>query len=349
MRIDRDISVAEIEDWLRDDDAAHLETLWHAADETRHKIVGDAVHFRGLIEISNYCVRSCAYCGLRRENAKIDRYRMNAEEIMRCAYRAVAMRYGTVVIQSGEDYGVDCEWLASVIERIKAETPLAVTLGMGERSFEELRMWREAGADRYLLRFETSDVRLYEKIHPDMAGTKSDRIALLRVLRSLGYETGGGVMIGMPGQNYTSLARDIAVFRREDFDMIGVGPFIANPDTPLGLQGETDGVDQIRATDVMAYKVIALTRLVCPRANIPATTALSVVNTTEGRVNALACGANVIMPNITPVEYRKKYAIYPNKACAEETAEVCAEKSHLQIATLGCSVGTGRGDAIRLA
>ena len=346
MRTDRDMPLADIEGWLREEDEGCLAELWRAADETRRRCVGDEVHLRGLLEISNHCVRSCAYCGLRRENSALTRYRMTADEVLQSARRAEALGYGTVVMQAGEDYGISREFLAEVISSIKSSTPMAVTLGMGERPQADLRAWREAGADRYLLRFETSDEKLYARIHPDLNGKKSDRLAILRFMRLLGYEIGGGVMIGVPGQSYASLALDIDTFRREDFDMIGVGPFIPNPDTPLGSV-ERDG--EVRAVDTMAYKVLALTRLVCPRANIPATTALSVINESEGRARALSRGANVVMPNVTPVEYRRLYEIYPCKDCAEETAEVCADNLRGQIESLGRRIGTGRGDSPRMS
>ena len=163
--------------WLREDDPHGLEELWAAADAARRRHVGDAVHLRGLIEISNHCVRACGYCGLRAGNREIERYRMSAEEILACAHDAAAWGWGTVVLQSGEDYGLKTDWIAEVVRRIKAETGLAVTLSLGERPDADLAAWREAGADRYLLRFETSDEELYRLIHPDLPGARSDRMA----------------------------------------------------------------------------------------------------------------------------------------------------------------------------
>ena len=186
--------------WLRERDEQRLAQLWQRADETRRRVVGDEVHLRGLLEISNYCCRLCAYCGLRAENKGVTRYRMSSEEIVGSAKYAAELGYGTVVMQSGEDYGMTGPWLADVIHTIKQTTPLAVTLSMGERPVEDLRLWREAGADRYLLRFESSDERLYRLIHPTPADRPfRDRLAILHVLRDLGYEIGGGVMVGIPG------------------------------------------------------------------------------------------------------------------------------------------------------
>ncbi|HJW75172.1 MAG TPA: radical SAM protein, partial [Thermoleophilia bacterium] len=164
------LSRNEILTWLAVTDAARLERLWRAADETRRIVVGDQVALRGLIEVSNHCVRQCGYCGLRAGNRQLERYRMTSHEILICAQKALAYGYGTTVLQAGEDYGVTTEWLAAVVERIKAETGLAVTLSMGERPDRDLHRWREAGADRYLLRFETSDEELYELIHPSLPG-----------------------------------------------------------------------------------------------------------------------------------------------------------------------------------
>ncbi len=202
----RDITREWLERWLREDDPARLEQLYSAADAVRQLRVGDSVHLRGLCEISNYCVRQCGYCGLRFENREVQRYRMTADEILACAHEAVRYGYGTLVLQSGEDYGITREWMADVVRQIKAQTPLAVTLSLGERPYDDLAAWREAGADRYLLRFETSDDQLYEMIHPSLPNRPSDRFAILGQLRYLGYEVGSGVMIGIPGQSYTSLA-----------------------------------------------------------------------------------------------------------------------------------------------
>jgi biotin synthase len=272
--------------WLREENPTRLEILWRQADSARRERVGDAVHLRGLIEISNYCGRRCCYCGLRADNRDVERYRMTADEILACAREAKRLGYGTVVMQSGEDFGLEKEWLAEVIRNIKRETRLAVTLSLGERDEDELRAWREAGADRYLLRFETSDPDLFSRIHPPPKGRPArSRIDILRELRRMGYEIGSGVMVGIPGQTYDTLADDLELFQELDLDMIGVGPYIPHPETPLG-RGE--GVrpvapeDQAPNTELMAYKMVALTRLVCPEANIPSTTALATLNVERG-------------------------------------------------------------------
>ena len=284
--LNKNITIQEIEVWLRETDKQKLQQLWDTADAVRKETVGDAVHLRGLIEISNYCVRRCAYCGLAAGNKDMTRYRMNANEIFACAEEAAGYGYGTVVMQAGEDYGIESQWLADIIKRIKTELPLAVTLSMGERPFEDLRLWRESGADRYLLRFETSDTELYKQIHPPLPKQTTNRFEILSQLKQLGYETGSGVMIGIPGQTYRTLANDIDTFRRYDMDMVGVGPYIVNPKTPLGYGKIVTNIspeDQVNNTELMTYKVIALTRLVCPEANIPSTTALATINKTSGR------------------------------------------------------------------
>ncbi len=345
-----EMSVCEIERWLREDDPQALATLWEVADELRRRYVGDEVHIRGLLEISNNCARSCAYCGLRAENVNLPRYRLTWKEILEGAATTAALGWGTIVMQAGEDYGITREWLAEVIAEIKRRTDLAVTLSMGERPLEDLRAWREAGADRYLLRFETSDPGLYARIHPPLREGEPNRLEQLEVLRELGYEAGGGVMIGIPGQSYASLARDIAIFRAMDMDMIGVGPFIPNPDTPAGC-GELPPLpegEQVPATDRMGYKVVALTRIVRPDANIPATTALATVNRREGRWLGLQRGANVIMPNVTPRRYREMYRLYPGKAIPEETADATADRLAKQLGEIGRTVAAGRGDRRRM-
>lgn len=340
------LTIEEIESSLRQNDPQKLEPLWDQADRLRRQTVGNDVHLRGLLEISNFCVRTCAYCGLSRENIHLQRYRMTADEILDCVRQIVRFGYGTVVMQAGEDTGIEADWLAEIIQTIKRQTPLAVTLSMGERPLEDLRLWKQAGADRYLLRFETSDPSLYRLIHPARPGQTADRIEILRQLRELGYEVGSGVMIGIPGQSYRTLAGDIALFARMNLDMVGVGPYIAHPDTPLGsgrIVPKIDPADQVPNTEEMTYKVIALTRLVCPQANIPSTTALATINRDSGRELGLSRGANVVMPNCTPVQYRQLYQIYPGKACLNETAPVCQECLAARIVSLGRTIGTGPG------
>lgn len=346
------LSRGEIVAWLREADASRLAQLHAWADALRRYFVGDEVHLRGLVEISNHCARQCGYCGLRAGNAAIARYRMTADEIAACARQARALGYGTVVLQAGEDPGLGASFVAGVVRQVKRETGLAVTLSLGERCEDELELWREAGADRYLLRFETSDAALYRRIHPPAPGeaAPSDRVALLRELRRLGYQIGGGVMVGIPGQSHESLADDVLLFAALDLDMIGVGPYLAHPATPLG-RGEWSTslgpTDQVRATVESACTVVALARIACPEANIPATTALQALDPAGGRERALACGANVVMPNLTPLAHRVHYQIYPGKPCLDEAPEVCHGCLAARIARLGRVPGRGAGDRVR--
>lgn len=336
----------QIYKWLREDDADRLAQLWSAADLVRSRTVGPQVHLRGLVELSNYCTRGCTYCGLRAANRDLPRYRMTDDEVLACARQIADRGYGTLVLQAGEDDELTANRIAGLVRYVKANTSLAVTLSLGERTDEELAAWHDAGADRYLLRFETSDRALFDRIHPPRGGRTSDRLAQLNRLRNIGYEIGGGVMIGIPGQTYESLANDIATFAEWDLDMIGVGPFIPHPQTPLGqgrLPREIDADKQAPSNELMVYKVVALARLVRPDANIPATTALASINPKNGRELALMRGANVVMPNFTPLEYRQLYEIYPGKTCVTETGQKCDQCLRGRIAHIGREVGVGPG------
>ena len=338
----------DILSWLREADPRRLDALWRLADETRRRHVGDAVHLRGLVEVSTPCVRQCAYCGLRAANRKLTRYRLSDDEVLAATRRAVELGYGTVVLQAGEDAALDRDRVASLVRRIKDAADLAVTLSLGERPRDELRAWRDAGADRYLLRFETSNRPLYEQVHPPRAGhARYDRIEALRVLRELGYEVGSGTLVGLPGQTYDDVAADIEWFARLELDMIGVGPFLPHPATPLG-HGEPARLGpgrQVPNDETTACKVVALTRLACPDANIPATTALATLDPEGGRESGLRRGANVVMPNLTPPKYRAYYEIYPAKACLGEDVESFHEELRRRIESVGRTVGTGRGDS----
>ncbi|MBT9171997.1 MAG: (FeFe) hydrogenase maturase subunit HydE [Syntrophomonadaceae bacterium] len=306
--------------------------LLAAADRVRKQSMGERVHLRGLIEFSNYCERNCLYCGLRRANGSLVRYRMEGEEILAVARAGAALGYRTVVLQSGEDSCYTAKMLAEVVCRLKSELDLAVTLSVGERSREEYKLWREAGADRYLLKHETADRELYQALHPDM--TFDNRRRCLYWLRELGYQVGSGCMVGLPGQTLESLADDLLFMQELDVEMAGIGPFIPNPSTPLGhCQGGTAG---------LTLKMIAAARLLLPQAHLPATTALGTVDS-QGRQKALQAGANVVMPNITPNRYRRMYEIYPNKICLDDNPAHCRNCIGGIIAGLGRTVATDCG------
>jgi biotin synthase len=336
---------------LKTTDTLLLNQLFNNADNVRKKYVGDAVHLRGLLEISNHCSRSCHYCGLRKQNTKLNRYRMLNAEILECAKLALKLGYGTVVLQAGEDLDLSPQEITTTIETLKQTTNLAITLSLGERNVDELYDWKRAGADRYLLRFETSDSDLYQKIHPAKNSNKisspNDRIDLLKAMQQMGYEIGSGIMIGIPGQTYQSLAQDLLLCQKLDLDMVGVGPYITNPDTPLGQTNITETLDQVPNTELMTYKVMALTRLLCNDANIPSATALASLNKTSGRELGLQRGANVVMPNVTPPQYRVHYLIYPGKACINETAKQCQHCMQKRIASIGRFIGQGQGNRVK--
>ena len=281
---------------------SNSDELFLTADTARHENVGDEVHLRGLIEFSNICKRNCFYCGLRRDNKKIERYRLDEDEIIKTAKYGAGLGYKTVVLQSGEDDFFNVKKLSKIIEEIK-KFDVAVTLSIGEKTKEEYKELKKAGADRFLLRIETTDEALYKKFHPDM--DFKNRVKCLYNLKELGYETGTGSLAGLPYQTIESLADDILFYKKLNADMVGIGPFIPHPDTPLWGELNENNFN-------LALKMMAITRIIMPKINIPATTAMEVVNK-EGRIIALKSGANVIMPNITNSSCKKKYEIYPGK------------------------------------
>jgi biotin synthase len=337
--------------WLLSDNPQEISELWSLADSIRQRFVGEQVHLRGLVEVSNRCERNCLYCGIRADNRQLQRYLMLSDEILACAHKAVQVGFGTLVLQAGEDSAIEGQWLADIIRQVKDETDLAITLSLGERPEEDYQLWHAAGADRYLLRFETGNRELFDRIHPPLPGQSSDRLAILARLREIGYEVGSGVMIGIPGQSYESLAEDIVRFRTLDLDMIGVGPYIPHPDTPLasiGKRWDLPPREQVVNSVEMGYRAIALARLVCPQANIPSTTALATLDGPVGREHGLNRGANIVMPNLTPQKYRRMYEIYPAKAASSEDADQSCAAALRQIRALGRTVGTGRGDSPNL-
>jgi len=310
--------------------------LFALADKVRRENVGDGVHLRGLIEFSNHCRRRCYYCGIRAGNPRVHRYRLTADQILDCARTAVRLNYKTVVMQSGEDPYWSPKLLAPVVEKIKEQTGLAITLSVGEHSKEEYKTLRAAGADRFLLRFETSDRRLFSMLKPD--SDYDNRFRCLAWLKETGFQVGSGVMAGLPGQTLESMADDILLFKELDLDMVGIGPFIANPDTPLGRAGcgslET------------ALRMVALTRIVTRNTHIPATTAMGSIDP-QGREKALRCGANVLMPNISPTEHRVDYSLYPGKICTSEQPEQCAGCVDGMLKALGRERADGYGHSLK--
>lgn len=306
--------------------------LFGRADQVRREVFGDEVHFRGIIEFSNYCYRNCYYCGLRYNNRQLSRYRLDPEEILEVAQRGAALGFKTIVLQSGEDFWYRREIIGEVVRCIKHDLGLAVTLSLGNRSYEDYAHWRAAGADRYLLKHETADAELFRQLRPNTS--LADRLQHLHWLRELGYQVGAGNIVGLPGQTLDTLAQDLLLMWQLDAEMAGIGPFIPHPDTPLG-ESPAGSVE-------MTLKVLAVARLLLPLTHLPATTALATLHP-EGRVRALACGANVIMPNIMPRKYRPDYAIYPGKAgIAQEPEESWQELLQL-LARCGRKLAWGYG------
>ena len=305
--------------------------LFKKADNIRKLNVGDEVHLRGLIEFTNICKRQCKYCGLRSENKNPERYRILKDEIILLAKNAVNLGFRTIVLQGGEDDFYDTDKMVEIIKEIK-KLDVALTLSIGEKTYEELKVFKKAGADRYLLRIETTDKNLYKEMHP--MASFDNRLNCLYDIKKLGYEVGTGVLVGLPSQTIESLADDIMFFKELNADMIGVGPFISHGDTPLKNEPNGDFW--------LALKVMALTRIILPDINIPATTAMETLHP-NGRVIALNSGANVVMPNVTSVNYRAKYEIYPNKICINENADKCYNCITAKIKSIGRTVSNDYG------
>ena len=272
--------------------------IYALADQVRRENVGDTVHIRALLEISNHCRRMCTYCGLRAPRLDLPRYRMDPEEVVAAACEAAKVGYRTIVLQSGEDPWFHVRTLGRIVSAIKAKTGMAVTLGCGEMPPEDYAFLKLAGADRYLIKHETADPQLYRRLHPD--STLDKRVGCLRTLKKLGFETGSGFMVGLPGQTLETLADDLLLLASVPCDMAGIGPFLPHPDTPLrdGTAGDAE----------LTRRCVALARLLLPTANLPATTALT-VRGDNGQV--FSGGANVVMRKITPNCYKRLYEIYP--------------------------------------
>ena len=305
--------------------------LFKEADKVRRENVGDEVHLRGLIEFSNICKRQCKYCGLQSGNKQIERYRILKDEILVYVQNAVNMGYKTIVLQSGEDEFYDTDKMVEIIREIK-KYDVALTLSIGEKSYDEYKAFKDAGADRYLLRIETTDQNLYKEMHPN--ASYENRVRCLQDLKSLGFETGTGCLVGLPNQTIESLANDILFFKELDADMVGIGPFIPHEQTPLA--------DAKTGDFWLALKVMALTRINLPNINIPATTAMETLNP-NGRIIALNSGANVVMPNVTSKEYRAKYEIYPGKICINENPEQCRGCIEGKIKAIGRTISLTKG------
>ena len=318
-----------------DEAKAAAALLAEKADRLRRQIYGNQVYVRGLIEMTNYCKNDCYYCGIRRSNRGCDRYRLTEEQVLACCREGYELGFRTFVLQGGEDAWFTDERLEALIGEIKKGFPdCAVTLSLGERSPESYERLRQAGADRYLLRHETATKSHYETLHPETMSFEN-RMASLRILRSLGYQVGCGFMVGSPGQTAEHLAADLAFIRDFQPDMCGIGPFIPHAATPFAKW-------PAGSAELTCY-LLSILRLMHPAVLLPATTALGTIDP-AGREKGILAGANVVMPNLSPAAVRKKYALYDNKLSdGDESAQGVA---HLRqrMAAIGYEIVTARGD-----
>ena len=329
---------ADVEEVLGLDDDRELAQVFEFADGVRREFVGDGVLLRGIIEFSNVCRNTCLYCGLNRYNDRLQRYRLTADQILEAVENIHAAGVKTVVLQSGEEDNLDAAWLGRIVAEIKAGWDMAVTLSVGERPRGEYQLWKDAGADRYLLKMETTDPGLYEMLHPGMSF--DNRLRCLRDLAELGYQTGSGNLVGLQGQTVEMLADDVLFFKRGDFDMISVGPLIPHPQTALA--------DLPVGDLTMTLKVMALTRIVSRNAHIPANTAIGSLHGRDERPKALAAGANVIMPNFTPEPVRSLYEIYPGKIGRDLSARRSLASVERMVAAAGRWIDYARGDSLKV-
>ncbi len=322
--------------------------LFGKAKEIKAAFVGKKVYFRGLIEYSNYCKKNCYYCGIRAGNSRYARYRMTDTEVMEAVKYAYENDYASIVIQSGEQTNQQfVSKIESLLKRISQQTEgkMHVTLSLGEQSETTYRRWFAAGAHRYLLRIEVSNPALYSKLHPNnITHEYNRRLEALKTLRKEGYQVGTGVMIGLPFQTLSDLADDLLFFREFDIDMAGMGPYIEHVDTPL-YQYRNDLLPLKERFD-LSLKMVAILRIMMKNINIAATTAMQTIDP-QGREKALMVGANVIMPNLTPVKYRQDYLLYENKPCLDEEAEECKSCLEARIHMAGDTIGYGEwGDSL---
>ena len=322
------------------------EELFAAAYELKCRYVGKVVALRGIVEMGNVCAKNCYYCGIRRGNAKVSRYQLIEDDVVRMARWCFDQNYGSVVLQSGEiESDAHTEYIERILKRIRefGGDAFGITLSLGEQTEETYRRWRAAGAHRYLLRIESSVPELYAKLHP-ADHSHARRLECLRVLKRLDYQTGSGVMCGLPGQTLDHLAHDIEFYHALDLDMIGMGPYLPHPDTPLGERIAFTPEYAAKQLD-LGLRMIAVTRLYLHDVNIAATTALQALDD-RGREKGLLAGANVMMPNVTDTEYRKNYQLYENKPCLDENSAQCRNCLNWRVLAIGEKINWGqRGDS----
>jgi biotin synthase len=316
-----------------------MKRLYETAYVVKTRFVGKKVYFRGIIEFSNICRKNCYYCGIRRGNRKLTRYSMTFDEIIESARWAYENGYGSVVLQSGERRDARfVRFIEDVIKEIKkiSSDQLGITLSLGEQRADTYRRWWDAGAHRYLMRIETSNELLYRRLHP-VDHSFDERLKSLAMLNTIGYQTGTGVMIGLPGQTMQDLADDILLFEKIDVAMIGMGPYLPHYDTPLYREGLSCGLSKEDLLN-LTLKMIATTRIYLKDVNIASTTALQAMAPT-GREMGLMAGANIIMPNVTDVQYRSLYQLYDDKPCINENSDACLNCLGNRIHSIGETIG----------
>lgn len=328
---------AEFAALIRGRDEALARELFRRADARRREYYGADVYIRGLIEFTNYCKNDCLYCGIRRSNRNARRYRLSREEILACCREGYALGYRTFVLQGGEDPWYTPERVEELVRAVKAAHPdCALTLSVGEQPREVYQAWFDAGADRYLLRHETANDDHYRSLHPAEMSPEN-RKRCLWDLKDIGYQVGCGFMVGSPGQTPEHLAEDLLFIRALEPDMVGIGPFIPQHDTPLRYQPA--------GTLELTLFLLGLIRLMLPDVLLPATTALGTIHP-RGRELGIQAGANVCMPNLSPAEVREKYALYDNKICTGDEAAQCRRCLEARMASIGYRVVVHRGDHI---
>ena len=327
-----DYTDSELKRWI--ESAECEQELLQKADSVRRENYGTDVYIRGLIEVSNYCKNNCYYCGIRRGNLKVERYRLGKDEILYCCRQGYGLGFRTFVLQGGEDAFYSDSLLCDIVADIKRAYPdCAVTLSLGEKSYDSYKALFDAGADRYLLRHETANEQHYRLLHPDSMSLEN-RKNCLRNLKSIGYQVGSGFMVGSPHQTTACIIEDLRFLQELQPDMIGIGPFISHKNTPFRncKNGDLHG----------CVRLIAILRLMFPYALIPATTALGTIDK-RGREMGLKAGANVVMPNLSPVKVRKKYELYDHKICTNEEAAECLRCLSIRVASAGYNIVTHIG------
>ena len=322
---------------IRERNESLAEYLFSLAREVREKYYGKNVFIRGLIEFTNFCKNDCFYCGIRRSNSAADRYRLDKSEILDCCKEGWKPGFRTFVLQGGEDGFYSDNMICGIVSEIKSLYPgCAVTLSIGEKTRESYQAYFDAGADRYLLRHETADNSHYSRLHPPELSAENRR-RCLNDLKEIGYQVGTGFMVGSPYQTAEDLAQDMAFIKQLQPHMVGIGPFIPHKDTPFG----NEKAGSLELTLFM----LGLIRLTLPSALIPSTTALGTIDP-EGREKGILAGANVVMPNLSPVSVRKKYLLYDNKICTGDESAQCRKCLEKRIESIGYRIAVDRGDAV---